>query len=121
MSDDVTSAMERLQEFVERGPCYNVDIEPDLIDDLRTLLDAAPAWRTMDSAPKDGTNILVMFQHFGLGPVFGCWALEHEDGSEYHKAGWFCWGPYLCGYTSAPSHWMPLPHGPIPAVPETTP
>lgn len=73
---------------------------------------AAPKWRTMDSAPKDGTRILVWCIHEQAkycddpvadgyaGPVIANW-------SNFNNGGWTWYG--LCGSFTA---WMPLPPAP---------
>jgi hypothetical protein len=80
------------------------------IGHLRVLRDAEDGWRTMDSAPKDGTRILVYQdkEDDDLVPQIamwsehaGCWVLawDHErfDGDNWE----------------VPSHWRPLPAPPV--------
>lgn len=55
-------------------------------------------WRTMDSAPKDGTEVLV----FDDGAtIVSLWM----DESPSHGSGW--WDNGIMD--PAPTHWMPLP------------
>lgn len=64
------------------------------------------AWRSIDSAPKDGTAVLA---HFG--------------GDRHGVIHWTGWGggTWRCHFTghnisSEPTHWMPLPAPPEPAT-----
>src|SRR5574343_373320 len=57
-------------------------------------------WRTIDTAPKDGTRIWL----FGRSP----------DGVEHTNAGFYSeeyspYGPWRWGITFQPTHWMHLP------------
>ena len=76
-----------------------------------------PAWQPIETAPKDGTPILVSFGSMGIWRVF--W-------SEPEWTDAYCiWcvddnkhGPYvLRGFSDegdrAPTHWMPLPPAPL--------
>lgn len=68
-------------------------------------------WQTMDTAPKDGTTILIHNPHWADGTV--------------HPAKWFddpsglgCdWqtidGWWSDGCDDSPTHWMPLPDAPV--------
>ena len=56
-------------------------------------------WRPIETAPKDGTNILV----YSKGRIISaCWSIAMED-----------WAEVLHGYTMfPPTHWQPLPKPP---------
>lgn len=57
----------------------------------------APAWQTMGSAPKDGTDVLIT-----NGDAL---AVAHWDGDEWRDMGDIGWG----GMSGAwPTHWRPL-------------
>ncbi len=63
-------------------------------------------WQPIETAPKDGTEILVYFETLGVKQVSwydDLWAVD--DGKH---------GPYfLRGYRDGDdTHWMPLPAGP---------
>ena len=80
-------------------------------------------WRTIDSAPKDGTEILLWTPE---GIDVSCWSELEEDGQQSmgHDAG-FC-GLLTCAdpgrhmgnpeffreAVNQPTHWMPLPEPP---------
>lgn len=76
-------------------------------------------WQPIDTAPMDGTPILLFAQE----PLIGFWAKSPRP---YKFEGWTSgWetvgGQYDAGFIpiSAPTHWMPLPAPPsIPIPPE---
>lgn len=79
-------------------------------DRLRTLLSSSrgeQGWRTIDSAPKDGTQILAWWDG---KPIITYWA------KRYHFEGWQA--PSMMTVNAAdksawnPTHWMPLPSAP---------
>lgn len=79
---------------------------------LRSEQTWQPKWLPMDSAPRDGTRILVAFKRSGVEAV--SWAPSPATGFEIwcvddHKV-----GPYaLRGYVEADVlGWMPLPDPP---------
>jgi hypothetical protein len=72
-------------------------------------------WKPIESAPKDGTRILVFFGAMGVHavawtePSYADWEIWCVDDNKH--------GPYaLRGYNDtgprAPTHWMPLPAPP---------
>lgn len=71
-------------------------------------------WRTIESAPRDGTEILVAFKSVGVRQV--SWQDPYDDSNEY--AIWCVddnkHGPYpLRGYSEGDdTAWMPLPAPP---------
>lgn len=101
-----------------------------LAEDASRAADSAPddlskAWRTIETAPKDGTRV-VLWRGFCS---FGKWA--EMVVAEWHEDAW-CWpsdsddpsthaewseDALLCGYSSDRgfTHWMPLPDAPAPA------
>ena len=57
-------------------------------------------WQPIETAPMDGTDILLGFARHDRPPVV---------------AGWFdCWAEYDCQniVKGTPTHWMPLPPAP---------
>ena len=82
------------------------------------------AWQPIETAPKDGTTILVYFRQHGAMTVF--WGdHDYDHTSEY--ATWLVedhkHGPYpVRGYSKGDdTHWMPLPSFPHPAEPVKVP
>ena len=68
-------------------------------------------WQLMDTAPKDGTEIIVYLPDFGS--VCAAWFSEETGlwpsaGSDAYDSEW---QPVNVGL---PSHWMPLPDYPTP-------
>lgn len=58
-------------------------------------------WHPIETAPKDGTDVLLSSPHWHGDVVVGCWSFEGwRDRDDSDKL--------------APTHWMPLP-----AAPET--
>jgi hypothetical protein len=74
-------------------------------------------WRPIESAPKDGTDVLVMYMHIETQCVFnafyaspaenwdaedeGWWSYEHSEVRRIKLEGWM-----------TPTHWQPLPTPP---------
>ena len=70
-------------------------------------------WKTMETAPKDGTRILVHLPNSRRIVQEVSWAYDYE-GAPGHWSTPF--GPCGRGYTilpEAPKHWMPLPPPPV--------
>lgn len=82
----------------------------------RALRQGGEAWQAMDSAPKDGTPILVWFDKPGLGVLRVTW--EAPQGQDDEWAIWCVddnkFGPYaLRGYSEGDAKaWQPLPPPP---------
>jgi hypothetical protein len=112
----------RVQTFCDGA--YLVDVYPGNVGaldglraDLRAILSLLPStregWRDMDSAPKDGTRILINFD--GAGPI-----VAYRDDKLFPTG----WVRYL-GYGKSPYWpcvdddyalgWMPLPAAPSPS------
>lgn len=79
---------------------------------LSAQVQDAAGWQSMDTAPKDGTRILIWFVHpsaqFSRDPVAEGWAAAHEAyWTDHNRGGWTWHG--LCG---APTLWQHLPAAP---------
>lgn len=72
-------------------------------------MEAKLAWRPIETAPKDGTSVLLFADNWGE-PVVGSFAYSHdENGDETEVRDWFSsFGDTL----DEPEHWMPLPEPP---------
>lgn len=74
-------------------------------------------WRTIDSAPLDGTKVL-LFIEYGDAPVVGeYWGekLGWHVNAEHHRVicGTYCYGGSVSTERGMkPTHWMPLPPPP---------
>lgn len=77
------------------------------INELRAKLNAME-WQSMETAPKDGTNVLLINRRGNMAT--GLW-----QGSE-HSEGWWIRGGSLPSVFfndhHGPTHWMPLPKAP---------
>lgn len=80
----------------------------------RAAQPAPGVWQPIETAPKDGTTVVVYFK--GLGPMTVAWEDPWGDGPE--AATWCVTdhkhGPYpVRGYrTGDDTHWRPLPEPP---------
>lgn len=74
-------------------------------------------WRSIDSAPKDGTEVLLVVKMRAGIP--GCYLVGHwmpgghciEDHPPINE-GWYFWNGCMFDKASKPTHWMPLPKMP---------
>lgn len=65
-------------------------------------------WRSIDTAPKDGTQILLYFEDIGVHE--GCWWKDPDcDCCEPY---WMRRGMCFECEPEVPTHWMPLPDPP---------
>ena len=71
------------------------------IDELEAAL-AESGWRSMDSAPTDGT--LVLCWRKGHGPFEAQWLVDGTEGDEDYFAGWV--DPWADDEV-VPTHWRP--------------
>ena len=75
-------------------------------------------WQPIDTAPKDGTDIIVMYMHIDTQIVHAAFWMDYEEGlDDPDIEGWwsYVWSEVsrtkLDGSCS-PTHWMPLPGDP---------
>ena len=90
----------------------------DLIEDLRQAL-AQPeqepvAWLPIETAPKDGTNVLVMYVHINSQIVHNGFWLGHDDTDDESEIGWWSYeysevSRIKLDDWMTPTHWSPLP------------
>jgi hypothetical protein len=79
---------------------------------IRALL-TEPQWRTIESAPRDGTRVIVAYPDFVTEAKYGDYRLEDETLNGWHfydsEDPW-----YSVGFNDypEPTHWMPLPKAP---------
>ena len=67
-------------------------------------------WQPIETAPRDGTEVLIVVPHNGKGPVAGVMLgyVCEDDGDWYDSSENARWA----GPVYAPTHWMPLPEPP---------
>jgi hypothetical protein len=80
-------------------------------------------WKTIDSAPKDGTTIILFCPQGDGNPgsewrvTSGEWCDEPGCDNGYGEevrgfTGWLSWDGGFSEDTMMPTHWMPLPNPP---------
>lgn len=90
-----------------------------LLDEAADALQAQ-GWRSIETAPKDGTEVLIWNDE---GHEIASWGDHEDDGSDQpgHDEGWIgtfafpgrSWGNSMQWEAQGqPSHWMPLPPPP---------
>ena len=73
-------------------------------------------WKTIESAPRDGANVLLFFPDYKRKVWLGHYNI-HESFThgklDYRSEGWI-FGSVLAGFGEKPepTHWMPIPEGP---------
>ena len=120
----ITDEMMKLVDEFENSICTNWElgsIDAGFLNrelkELRAAIEAAQAWRPIETAPKDGTPILVA--HYGHEWDEAIW----DDGGRNYwgKAGWYYTGYDLyTSYPCEPDVWMPKPVAPPAAHQDTT-
>lgn len=105
------------------------DLDEAGYDYAASVVSAAPApptgqeWQTIDSAPKDGTRVLLLDKHGEI--TIGWWETGREfSGSDHYNdwsSGAISAGGYDAGFDRVyyVTHWRPLPSPPVPAEGET--
>ena len=105
------SERERFEEWAKSVPHYRL-LEPDDEHNCSAksaawqAWKAARAWRPIETAPKDGTRILLCSN--GGAVWMGLWRTDDEP--PYGKAGWTRFNCVDVGWE--PDNWMPLPPPP---------
>lgn len=81
-------------------PCIEMPTPEKIAESIKFALGRrlAPEWQLIDSAPKDGTLILVYNKAF---KVVAFWHPGRD-----------CWRNQYQGNVHGPTHWMPLPGSP---------
>jgi hypothetical protein len=65
-------------------------------------------WQPIETAPKDGTNILSWCKEYGL--VICSWT-GHEDDNGQFETGWIAFHCFAT-YKFNPTYWIPIPKPP---------
>ena len=74
-------------------------------------------WQPIETAPKDGTDVIVMYMHIETQCVFNAFYASEVDGWEKRDVGWWSYehgevSRILLNGFMTPTHWMPLPPPP---------
>lgn len=124
----MNSPAERITEYLSLGGLFNPemmnhDAVSALLIDCRaelSRLSALVAWQDIETAPKDGTRILIEFVHanakFSPDPVGEGWIAVHEAYWLDHNAGGWTW----YGLSGVATRWLPLPTPPVSQLKDTT-
>lgn len=75
------------------------------------IMEAVPKWQPIESAPKNGTEVLLWHGRTAVGSY-----VVDSIMPEWRNR-WVCLG----GYIADPTHWMPLPESPTVTPAATTP
>lgn len=108
------SERERIAEALERETFVVNDSKlRSLLHDAAALLRSEPVgepvgWRPIETAPKDGTHILVWMRHEAYG--FKAEGVDTARWTDHNGGGWVTW------LSGTPTHWMPLPSAPTEGV-----
>jgi hypothetical protein len=101
-----------MRAFVDHSKTYETPLYTHPQPKQRPLTE----WQPIKTAPKDGTDVIVMYQHidtqivhnaFWMGDSdddpedIGWWSYEYSEGSRIKLEDWM-----------EPTHWMPLPAPP---------
>jgi len=121
ISDDSVANIRRLAtDKLQRGEPVTTSGTPwltllarlDAAERERDELRAAQGWRTIDSAPRDGTHILMHGeQNYHEGVRFGG-AVTVSGYWDAIDEAWCSTGSTWTGPFYAPTHWQPLPPPP---------
>jgi hypothetical protein len=108
------------------GMVVVIDPRNELVDPDADTLEVHPKvkaaleageWQPIDTAPKDGTEVLLMVER--RAGMTGCSLVGHymQGGHciEDHppiSAGWYFWNGCMFDTAAKPTHWLPLPSAP---------
>lgn len=89
--------------------------EHAVIVDRELVANVPPVWRTIGSAPRDGTRILLWWRHNAV-PTIGWWNDGSDDCGEF-PAGWISEADDFTPVNQHDcTHWLPLPLPPVEKV-----
>lgn len=74
--------------------------------EVAMLEGAAQPWRPIETAPKDGTWIMLVV---GNGVRFGCYGPKESRHGVNYGDDWGWGRSWDNRFDTAPTHWMPLP------------
>lgn len=120
MSTDTHPADEAFNKFwdskdgwTQEGRKFGLGMQSDCLVTFRAGWEAAQAnygWRNIETAPKDGTAIMILFEDSDI-PSIARW--DDARGMDYYPCWVVTWDGHHFGKFDRPTHWMPLPPSPI--------
>lgn len=79
-----------------------------------SVVAAQTGWRSMDSAPKDGTDVILYFPAFRhkvlVGRFYSTETFNHGKSTGKHE--YWSYGEFIACDLPIPTHWMPIPDAP---------
>jgi hypothetical protein len=74
-------------------------------------------WQPIETAPKDGTEVIVMHRHIETQIVHNAFWIAKEETDDPNDVGWWSYEYSEVGRIKlddwlAPTHWIPLPEFP---------
>lgn len=122
VDERIAEIRRRITDYLCSGGLYNPELAihdkvRDLLLDCRAALSdpqirrEVGGWRPIESAPKDGTAILLLYKGHAVEALWEC--VDSGDG-ESGKQPAYRWSSEFdfFGYGTEPTHWMPLPEPP---------
>ena len=78
---------------------------------------AVPQWQPIETAPKDGQDIIVMYMHIETQVVHAAFWMSESDCEDTDEVGWWSYeysevSRIKLDDWMTPTHWMPLPSPP---------
>lgn len=110
-------------EWITRGDAADLGVPLVRVSDLAEIVRRATSWQPIETAPKDGTVVLLTDSSFVAAGFYASWGTrhpwrfidstseaitcccDHEEPGRIFSNGWMD-GP------DGPTHWMPLPEAP---------
>lgn len=92
------------------------DFMPELWEYMSGEAGVQSNWQSIETAPRDGTEIIIFVPGVAGGVQAARWCSPHSDHSDEFKA--WCvddgkHGPWpIRGWRELPTHWQPLPEAP---------
>lgn len=119
MSDKPLSDERILALYDEHFPALKIFDDSNIIACVRACIAEATAWQPIETAPKDGTEVIGMYIHIETQIVHNIFWMPLDDLFPEQVEGWWSYDKsessrVLLNGGYAPTHWMPLLARPIP-------
>ena len=74
-------------------------------------------WQPIETAPRDGTDVIVMYMHIDTQIVHNAFWMGEDDGCDEREVGWWSYDKSEVSRLKlddwmTPTHWTPLPPPP---------